>query len=133
LTVPDRYDEILAKQLVTNRETWVSLQKHGVTQKSLLQLHFFNASNHAAAEALAAIIKNQTDYEVTNATGGSIFRRIWRVEGSTRKIQISLEILKQGSLGCLLPEENVNVISMTGAHSFSQLAVRPKSAGQLFA
>ena len=92
----DRYDEILAKQLVMNRETWASLQKHGVTQESQLQLDFsYNASSRAAAEALAALIRDQTDYEVTSATGGSIFRRTWRVEGSTRKTQISLEILTQ--------------------------------------
>jgi hypothetical protein len=59
------HEDILAKQLAMNRQTWAALQSHRVTNQSQLRLDFsYNASSHTAAAALQALIKDQTDYEV---------------------------------------------------------------------
>jgi len=90
------YEEILAKQLAMNRETWAALQKHGITEQSQLRLDFsYNAPSRDAAETMRALIQNQTDYEVRVESDGSFLRRKWRVEGTTQKTAISLEILDQ--------------------------------------
>jgi hypothetical protein len=92
----DRYDEILAKQLIMNRQTWVALQGHGVTAQSQLQLEFsYDAPSRPAAEALVSLVKDQTDYEVRVKAGGNFLRRKWRVEGATQSTAVSLEILDQ--------------------------------------
>jgi len=90
------YEEILAKQLAMNRETWAALQKHGITEQSQLRLDFsYNAPSRDAAETMRALIQNQTDYEVRVESDGSFLRRKWRVEGTTQKTAISLKILDQ--------------------------------------
>ena len=80
----DRYDEILAKQLLMNQQTWVALQGHGVTAQSQLRLEFsYNSPSRGAAEALASLVKDQTDYDVRVEAVGNFLRRKWRVEGAT--------------------------------------------------
>lgn len=92
----DRYNEILAKQLTLNQQSWVALEGRGVTPQTLLRLDFsYNADSRAAAEALTSLMKDQTDYDVRMVVSGSIFRRNWRVEGTTQKTALSLEILDQ--------------------------------------
>ena len=90
------YEQILATQLAMNRQTWAVLQQHGVTEQSQLRLDFsYNAPSKDAAEALVALIKDQTDYDVRAESSGSFLRRKWRVEGTTQKTAISPEILDQ--------------------------------------
>lgn len=91
-----KYEEILATQLAMNRQTWAALQKHGVTEESQLQLEFsYNAPSREAAEAMVALIQEQTDYDVRAESSGSFLRRKWRVEGTTQKTAASAEILDQ--------------------------------------
>ena len=79
-----------------NRKTWVTLQKHGVTEQSQVRLDFsYNAPSREAAESMVALIKEQTDYDVRVESSGSFLRRKWRVEGATQKTAISSEILDQ--------------------------------------
>jgi hypothetical protein len=83
------YDEILAKQLAMNRQTWAALQ-------SQLRLEFsYDAPSREAAESMVALIKEQTDYEVRAESSGSFLRRKWRVEGTTQKTAASAEMLDQ--------------------------------------
>jgi hypothetical protein len=92
----EHYNEILAKQLLMNRQTWAALQGHGITADSQLRLEFsYNAPSHAAAEALVLLIKQQTDYEIRVEAGGNFIHRKWRVEGATQTTAVSLEILDQ--------------------------------------
>jgi hypothetical protein len=90
------FEQILATQLAMNRQTWAVLQQHGVTEQSQLRLDFsYNAPSKDAAEALVALIQEQTDYDVRVESSGSVLRRKWRVEGSTRQTAVSPEILDQ--------------------------------------
>jgi hypothetical protein len=90
------YEKILADQLAMNRQTWSVLQSHGVTEKSQLRLDFcYIAPGRDAARALAALIQEQTDYDVRVESDGSILRRKWRVEGTTQETTVSLEILDE--------------------------------------
>jgi hypothetical protein len=92
----DRYRRLLAKQLVMNKETWTALQSHGVTASTPLRLDFaFAAPNRAKAEALRALLVDQTDYGVEVQSAGALFRRRWSVTGSTKPTAISAEILAQ--------------------------------------
>ena len=90
------YEEILAKQLVMNRQTWEALKRHGVTAQSHLRLDFsYNAPTREAADAMVALIREQTDYDVRVESSRSFLRRKWRVEGTTQKTAVSPEILDQ--------------------------------------
>ncbi len=90
------YEEILAKQLAMNPQTWVALQKHGVTEQSELLLDFsYNAPNRKTADAMASLIQEQTDYDVRVESSSSFLRREWRVEGTTQKTAVSPEILDE--------------------------------------
>jgi hypothetical protein len=91
-----RYEEILAKQLAMNRATWTALQKHGVTEQTQLCLDFsYDAPSRDAADALCALIREQTDYDVRVESQSSLLRRKCRVEGTTQKTSISPEVLDQ--------------------------------------
>ena len=91
-----QYEEIVAKQLAMNRETWAVLQRHGVNEESRLRLDFsYNAPNREAAEKLRALLKEQTDYDAAVASSGSFLRRKWRVEGTTKGTAVSPAILDQ--------------------------------------
>ena len=90
------YEDILAKQLAMNRQTWAALQKHGVTTESKLRLDFsYNAESREAAERLCALLRGQTDYDVSVTSSGSFLRRKWRVEGRTLETAVSPEVLDQ--------------------------------------
>ncbi len=90
------YAKILAKQLAMNRQTWAVLQQHGVSEQSQLRLDFsYNAPSRENADAMVALIKEQTDYDVRVESSGSFLRRKWRVEGTTQKTAVSPEILDQ--------------------------------------
>jgi hypothetical protein len=95
--MPDTHnDEILAKQLAMNRETWVALQRHGVNEESRLRLDFsYNARDRESADKLCALLREETDYEVKVESSGSFLRRKWRVEGTTQETLVSPAILDQ--------------------------------------
>lgn len=91
-----RYRRVLAKQLVMNEETWCTLQQRGVTEASELRLDFaYRAADRASAEALAASLREQTDYDVSVQSAGGLFRNEWTVVGSTQPTAISARILDQ--------------------------------------
>jgi hypothetical protein len=81
-------EDILARQLAMNRQTWVALQAHGVTEDTELRLDFsYVAPAHEQAEELARFLHQETDYEV-RADGDS-------VSGSTQATTVSPEVLDQ--------------------------------------
>ena len=91
-----QYDELLARQLVMNRQTWAALQGHGATEQTELRLDFsYNASTRESADALCAFLREETDYDVRVESEGSLLRRKWRVEGTTQATTISPEILDE--------------------------------------
>ncbi len=90
------YEDILAKQLAMNEQTWAALQKYGVIEKSTLRLDFsYNALDREAADKMCALLRDQTDYEVKVESSGSFLRRRWRVEGRTQNTAVSPTILDQ--------------------------------------
>ena len=92
----DRYRRILAKQLVMNKDTWAALRSHGLTETTELTLDFaFVAPSRANAEALRAVLVDQTDYDVEVKSDGGLFSKRWSVTGSTKPTAISAEILDQ--------------------------------------
>jgi hypothetical protein len=91
-----RYRRLLAKQLTMNEETWRVLQSHGVTDASRLRLDFsYIAPDRASAEALQAVLGDETDYEVGVQSDGGLFKKRWSVIGSTQPTAISAAILDQ--------------------------------------
>jgi len=92
----DHYNDLLGRQLQMNRQTWAALQAHGVTADSQLRLEFsYNAPGRDAADALVALVRDQTDYDVQTKSAGGFLNRKWRVEGATQSTAISLEVLDQ--------------------------------------
>jgi len=90
------YEEILAKQIAMNRSTWDSLQKHGITEESQVELEFsYNAPSQKSADGMCALIKEQTDYDARTVSSGLFFNRKWRVEGHTQQTAVSAAILDQ--------------------------------------
>jgi hypothetical protein len=91
-----RYRRVLAKQLTMNEQTWHTLQKHGVTEESELRLDFtYVAPDQNNAQALKAVLNEETDYEVSVHSAGGFLRKSWTVTGSTRPTAVSREILDQ--------------------------------------
>jgi hypothetical protein len=78
----------LAKQIAMNAQTWEKLRKLGVTEETDLRLDFtFVASTPAGAAKLVALLKDETDYDVS--------ARELTVSGTTQTTQVSLPILDQ--------------------------------------
>ena len=89
---------MLAAQLAMNEQTWQALQAHGAGGDSELRLDFFyDAPNHAQADALAAFIQRETDYDVSvNSSGGGLLRKKdLAVTGTTQPTRVSQDILDQ--------------------------------------
>ena len=79
-----------------NRETWRALQSRGLTEGAKVRLDFaYNAPDENSAEALKALLQEQTDYEVTVESEGSASSEKWSVLGATNETTISPEILDQ--------------------------------------
>ena len=88
--------EALAMQLAMNERSWEALQENGVTEGSELRLDFFYvAPGEQQANALAAFIEGETDYEVRvdSTREGPLRKKSWSVSGSTQNTQVSQEIL----------------------------------------
>ena len=87
------YINLLATHLSMNRQTWVTLQRHGVTEATQVRLDFsYCARDRKAANLLRTLIRDETDYDVRVATSprGDVL-----VEGSTQKTAISPTVLDQ--------------------------------------
>ena len=79
---------VLARQLAMNRQTWATLQAHGVTEETELHLDFtYKATDRDKADELAGFLRAETDYNVA-ADDTS-------VSGSTQATSVSPEILDQ--------------------------------------
>jgi hypothetical protein len=90
------YEELLSRQLVMNQQTWATLQKHGVSEQSELRLDLsYNAPNPEAAELLRSFLCEETDYDVRVESNGTLWRKSWRVEGSTQPTTVSQQILDE--------------------------------------
>jgi Regulator of ribonuclease activity B len=88
------YKELLTKMIVMNQQTWEALKKHGATEESQHQLDFYYyAPSREAANAMAALIRQETDYEVRVESDDSDLSGKWLVKGTTQKTTISLRIL----------------------------------------
>jgi hypothetical protein len=88
----DQYQNLLLHQLAMNKETWSTLQGHGVTPQSQLRLDFtYVAPNDKAASSLQVLLRDQTDYDVTSRRSGDE----WIVSGRTQATAISPEILDE--------------------------------------
>ena len=80
--------QVLTRQLAMNRQTWATLQAHGVTEETELQLDFmYKAADRDKADELAGFLRAETDYSVT-ADDTS-------VSGNTQAASVSAEILDQ--------------------------------------
>lgn len=91
-----RYRRILATQLTMNESTWPALQAHGVTAATEVRLDFsYNAADRASAEALKAVLEDETDYVVAVKSDGGLFKKRWTVVGSTQPTALSAPILDQ--------------------------------------
>jgi len=80
--------DVLARQLAMNRQTWATLQEHGVTEETELRLDFtYEAAGRDKADELAGFLRAETDYDVTadNTT----------VSGNTQATAVSPEILDE--------------------------------------
>lgn len=93
--MPESYEAILSKQLSMTQQLWNKLQESGVTDKTELKLDFaFDAPSQQAAESLHHYLVEETDYEVKIESAG-VFKKTWRLTGTTQPTTLSEEILKQ--------------------------------------
>ena len=90
------YEQLLSRQLLMNQQTWATLQKHGINEESELRLDFsYNAPSQEGAELLRSFLYEETDYDVRVESDGSLWRKKWRVEGSTQATTVSQQILDE--------------------------------------
>jgi hypothetical protein len=83
-----RPDDVIAKLMVINEQTWVALERLGVTAETQLRLHFdYEGDDEAARSRLADYLRRETDYEVQVVPDG--------VTGSTEPRTLSLESLHE--------------------------------------
>jgi hypothetical protein len=67
-----------------------------VNASTKLRLDFtYVANNHESADALKAVLGDETDYEVRVESEGGLFKKRWSVVGSTQPTAVSAEILDQ--------------------------------------
>lgn len=91
-----RFDDLLSQQLAMNQKTWETLQGHGIDEQTQLRLDFsYNAATHEAAKQLHAFLAEETGYDVRMDSDGSLWRKRWRVEGSTQETTVSQQILDE--------------------------------------
>jgi hypothetical protein len=84
---------MLERQLAMNVQTWNALRGHGVTEETYLKLDFsYDAPTRAAADELAKLLREETDYDVADPRpSGSSFV----LTGTTQETKVSLDILNQ--------------------------------------
>ena len=93
-------EEVLEAQLAMNSDAWAQLRQHGVTEDTELRLEFaYIAADEQAAQALAAYLQAETEYEVTidSSSSGGLLRRTteWKVSGITHETIVNQEILDE--------------------------------------
>lgn len=92
----ERYRRLLDRQLAMNRQTWTTLEKHGVTLSTRLHLEFmYWAPDQSSAERLKDLLEDKTDYELRPLRSAEQPQREWYVGGTTQATTISPEILDQ--------------------------------------
>jgi hypothetical protein len=81
-------EDVLARQLAMNQQTWTALQAHGVTEETELRLDFtYKATGLDKADELGGFLRVETDYEVrTDDTS---------VSGTTQATAVSPGVLDQ--------------------------------------
>ncbi len=95
VAVPEWFEETLARQLVMTPQTWSVLVEHGVDSDTELRLDFtFDAPTEAAAEALVAFLRLETDYEVDVDFERIGDARTWSVVGVTHPTSLTQQILE---------------------------------------
>lgn len=88
-----RYRALLERHLALNRETWRTLEQHGVTAGSAVRLEFaYRAPSAPTAERLADLLLDRTDYEATVQRAGE-GRGGYSVVGTTQLTRLSPEVL----------------------------------------
>jgi len=81
-------EDVIGELLVINEDTWGALERLGVTEQTLVRLHFDYAGDEEAGNAqLADYLQRETDYEVQVVEDG--------VTGSTQPRTINLESLNE--------------------------------------
>ena len=66
-----RYRALLQRHLALNRETWRTLERHGVAPTGAVRLEFaYRAPSAAAAERLVDLLLDRTDYDATVQRAG---------------------------------------------------------------
>jgi|SRR5687767_3008037 len=95
-TLDDRYRRLLARQLAMNEKTWAVLEARGVNETTELRLDFFYfAPDLVSAEALKAVLDEQTDYDVSIEPNSTPGVAPFSVVGSTQSTTVSAAILDQ--------------------------------------
>ena len=81
-------------QLLHNIHRWGELQEQGVGDEPELQLTFaYVAAGKPEAEALAAFLQAETDYEIFVRSRGRPRKREWFVAGATQPAQLTLDTI----------------------------------------
>jgi len=81
-------DEVIARELVQNAQTWEALLRLNVLEGSELVLEFvYETAGEAADRDLAEFLRSETDYEVQVESVG--------VTGQTKPIPVSLSVLDE--------------------------------------
>jgi hypothetical protein len=78
-----------------NAASWQELQACGVMPDTELVLDFsFDAPGEERARELAAALQEK-GHQASASRGGSLFRRVWHVEGSTPPLSVTLDRLNK--------------------------------------
>jgi nucleotide-binding universal stress UspA family protein len=81
-------DEVIAREVARNKETWQALERLGVTAGSKLRLEFlYETGGEAGDRDLAEYLRRETDYDVEIEDGG--------VTGSTQPMRVDPKILDE--------------------------------------
>ncbi len=79
-------DEVIAREVAQNRETWEALERLGVAAGAKLRLEFvYETGGEAGDRELAGYLRRETDYDVEIETGG--------VTGQTRPMSVDAQAL----------------------------------------
>jgi hypothetical protein len=94
------YEQLYELQLRRNRDTWASLQEHGLDVDAELRLGFvYVAPGEPEARALLAFLRDETDYDLEARSrpgdrhGAPDGEEQWVVIGTTQPTPVTLELL----------------------------------------
>jgi hypothetical protein len=90
----DRFRRLLDQQLGMNPRTWAALRDKGVDEQTLLVIEFsFTAPRKQAARNLMKVLRARTNFAAEIISGGSLFKRQWRIVGHTQPSTASVDML----------------------------------------